>query len=103
MPSIRTNSVLFPKGKMGNVDRFANACGEADVQPSLLPANLITGIPFCQESFSNFFIFFPAVNILFPDGYNHAVGNGPQTVPHGILQISLAQPARTSALMTPLV
>jgi hypothetical protein len=46
------------------------ACGEADVQPSLLPVNHITGSPRCQEFFS-FFISFPTVNILFPDGDNH--------------------------------
>ena len=66
---------------MGNVDRFASACGEADVQPSLLPVNHTTGISLCQALFCTFFMFFLSVNILFPDGYNHAVGSGPGPLP----------------------
>jgi hypothetical protein len=36
------------------------ACGEADVQPSLLPGHFITGFTFCQGLFfHNFRVFFP--------------------------------------------
>jgi hypothetical protein len=34
-----------------NIDRFAVAYGEADVQPSLLPVHFIMGISNCQVLF----------------------------------------------------
>jgi hypothetical protein len=73
--SIRTNSLVpLPRQeKEGMLTALQTACGEADVQPSLLPVNHTTGFPLCQALFELFSCFLPAWNILLPDGQNHSV------------------------------
>ena len=50
MPEHPRNSRILPKGRW-NINRFALAYGEADVQPSLLPEHFSTGFLSCQELF----------------------------------------------------
>ena len=40
-----------PKKKVGILTALLSACGEADVQPSLLPAHFSTDISLCQGYF----------------------------------------------------
>jgi hypothetical protein len=55
MPSIRTNSAVFPGGKGGILTVLRVAYGEADVQPSLLPEHFSIPPPKSQGIFSNIF------------------------------------------------
>ena len=55
-------------GEKWNIDLFTVAGGEADVQPSLLPAYLTTPLPICQALF--LFIF----KIIYPQLGEYPVG-----------------------------
>ena len=71
--SIRTIHTVTPLtlGEKWNIDLFTTAGGEADVQPSLLPAYLTMPPPICQALFSEFF----AINLTSAPHKTHVIAS----------------------------